>query len=106
MHTCRCRKSSRVYERNSCLSRVHTHSFLCMYAPQFGGGLWFSLEDGSSLTQSATNNHTDLLRVGVFETKEEGGNVYVADRARGDGALKFGDKVCVFVCLCVCVFVC
>ena len=54
----------------------------CVRCPRhhdkFGGGLWYSLESGESVTLGQTSHHAPIYRVGAFSVKEDSGRVFVS----------------------------
>jgi len=69
----------------------------CVRCPRhiakFGGGLWYSLESGTSMTLGESSHHSPIYRVGTFEVKEEAGQVFVSSNATNSNpALSLADK--------------
>jgi nitrite reductase/ring-hydroxylating ferredoxin subunit len=70
----------------------------CVRCPRhqakFGGGLWYSLESGLSLTKGQSSHHAPIYRVGSFACKEEGGRIYVSRVANDTSPkLSLADKI-------------
>ena len=81
-----------------CGSLPGSDTTACVRCPRhqakFGGGLWYSLESGESLTKGRTSHHAPIYRVGSFACKEEGGRIYVSRVANDTSPkLSLGDKI-------------
>jgi nitrite reductase/ring-hydroxylating ferredoxin subunit len=69
----------------------------CVRCPRhiakFGGGLWYNLESGASMTLGESSHHSPMYRVGTFEVKEEAGQILVSSNASNSSpALSLSDK--------------
>ncbi len=55
----------------------------CVRCPRhqgkFGGGLYFSMEDGASYVKNLTAHYTEDYRIDVYSTKVDGGAIYVSN---------------------------
>lgn len=70
----------------------------CVRCPRhhtkFGGGLWYNLQTGESLTLGETSHHAPIYRVGAFSVKEDGGRVFVSKSASSKSpALRLSEKI-------------
>ena len=70
----------------------------CVRCPRhhdkFGGGLWYSLESGESVTLGQTSHHAPIYRVGAFSVKEDGGRVFVSKGSSAKSpALTLSEKI-------------